>query len=77
MELAIPFLDLFREEFFVALGQALEWSDDDAQRILARPRILRKAQRPRQRRVRRGRSGDGRRLPDLSSTASGCCSIRR
>jgi hypothetical protein len=30
MELAIPFLDLFREEFFVALGQALEWSDDDA-----------------------------------------------
>jgi hypothetical protein len=30
MELAIPFLDLFREEFFVALGQALTWSDDDA-----------------------------------------------
>lgn len=30
MELAIPFLDLFREEFFVALGQALSWSDDDA-----------------------------------------------
>jgi hypothetical protein len=30
MELAIPFLDLFREEFFVALGQALDWSDDDA-----------------------------------------------
>jgi hypothetical protein len=30
MELAIPFLDLFREEFFVALGQALEWGDEDA-----------------------------------------------
>jgi len=30
MELGIPFLDLFREEFFVALGQALEWSDEDA-----------------------------------------------
>ncbi|HXX43989.1 MAG TPA: hypothetical protein VEJ38_04630 [Candidatus Acidoferrales bacterium] len=30
LELAIPFLDLFREEFFVALGQALSWSDDDA-----------------------------------------------
>jgi hypothetical protein len=30
MELAIPFLDLFREEFFVALGQYLEWSHGDA-----------------------------------------------
>jgi hypothetical protein len=30
LELAIPFLDLFREEFFVALGQAMNWSDDDA-----------------------------------------------
>jgi hypothetical protein len=30
MELGIPFLDLFREEFFVALGQWLEWSDEDA-----------------------------------------------
>jgi len=30
LELAIPFLDLFREEFFVALGQALNWSHDDA-----------------------------------------------
>jgi hypothetical protein len=33
MELAIPFLDLFREEFFVALGQALEWDDEDAQQF--------------------------------------------
>jgi len=30
MELAIPFLDLFREEFFVALGQSLEWTQEDA-----------------------------------------------
>jgi hypothetical protein len=30
LELAIPLLDLFREEFFVALGQALQWSDADA-----------------------------------------------
>lgn len=29
-DLAIPLLDLFREEFFVALGQALDWSDEDA-----------------------------------------------
>lgn len=31
LDLAIPLLDLFREEFFVALGQALNWSDADAQ----------------------------------------------
>jgi len=31
LDLAIPLLDLFREEFFVALGQALEWTEDDAQ----------------------------------------------
>jgi hypothetical protein len=31
LDLAIPLLDLFREEFFVALGQALEWDDEDAQ----------------------------------------------
>ena len=30
LDLAIPLLDLFREEFFVALGQALQWSDADA-----------------------------------------------
>ncbi|HKN62454.1 MAG TPA: hypothetical protein VJW93_14830, partial [Candidatus Acidoferrales bacterium] len=29
-EFAIPLLDLFREEFFVALGQALNWGEDDA-----------------------------------------------
>src|SRR5271170_6846162 len=26
LDMAIPFLDLFREEFFVALGQSLGWS---------------------------------------------------
>jgi hypothetical protein len=31
LDLAIPFLDLFREEFFVALGQSLSWSNEDAQ----------------------------------------------
>lgn len=31
LELAIPLLDLFREEFFVALGQALDWSEENAQ----------------------------------------------
>jgi hypothetical protein len=31
IELAIPLLDMFREEFFVALGQALEWKEEDAQ----------------------------------------------
>jgi hypothetical protein len=30
LDLVIPFLDLFREEFFVALGQALDWTDSDA-----------------------------------------------
>ena len=29
-DIAIPLLDLFREEFFVALGQALMWTDEDA-----------------------------------------------
>jgi hypothetical protein len=31
LDLAIPFLDLFREEFFVALGQSLSWGEEDAQ----------------------------------------------
>jgi hypothetical protein len=31
MELAIPFLDLFREEFFVALGRSLDWTGRDAE----------------------------------------------
>ncbi len=30
-ELSIPILDLFREEFFTALGQALEWTERDAE----------------------------------------------
>jgi hypothetical protein len=31
LELAIPFLDLFREEFFLALGQALQWTQEEAE----------------------------------------------
>lgn len=31
MDIAIPLLDLFREEFFVALGQSLDWTQEDAQ----------------------------------------------
>jgi len=30
IEIGLPLLDLFREEFFVALGQALNWREDDA-----------------------------------------------
>jgi hypothetical protein len=33
LDLAIPLLDLFREEFFVALGQALDWTEDDARQF--------------------------------------------
>lgn len=33
LDLAIPLLDLFREEFFVALGQALDWTEEDAQQF--------------------------------------------
>jgi hypothetical protein len=33
LEIAIPLLDLFREEFFVALGQSLDWSQEDAQQF--------------------------------------------
>lgn len=30
IEIGLPLLDLFREEFFVALGQALSWREEDA-----------------------------------------------
>jgi hypothetical protein len=33
LDLAIPLLDLFREEFFVALGQSLDWTQEDAQQF--------------------------------------------
>src|SRR5215472_19281880 len=33
LEIAIPLLDLFREEFFVAMGQSLDWSEEDAQQF--------------------------------------------
>ena len=29
LDLSIPLLDLFREEFFVALGQVMAWTDED------------------------------------------------
>lgn len=31
IEIGLPLLDLFREEFFVALGQALNWREQDAE----------------------------------------------
>ena len=77
MELGIPFLDLFREEFFVALGQWLEWSDEDAEEFwrdlefyeqLSAPAArVRSAAHARQKETCRGRSW----------TAWGCCSIPR
>ena len=30
IEIGLPLLDLFREEFFVALGQALRWGEEEA-----------------------------------------------
>ena len=30
IEIGLPLLDLFREEFFVALGQALNWGEEEA-----------------------------------------------
>ena len=43
-ELPSPFFDLFREEFFVALGQALEWTDADAQEFWRDLELCRKLQ---------------------------------
>jgi hypothetical protein len=50
LELAIPLLDLFREEFFVALGQALEWSDGDAQEFWRDLELYERLARPEPRR---------------------------
>ena len=50
MEIAIPFLDLFREEFFVALGQTLDWSDEDAQEFWRDLELYEKLAAPEQRR---------------------------
>jgi hypothetical protein len=33
LEFAIAFLDLFREEFFVALGRSLDWNNEEAERF--------------------------------------------
>ena len=48
LELAIPLLDMFREEFFVALGRALDWDDDEANEFWRDLEILRE---PEQRRT--------------------------
>jgi len=62
MELAIPFLDLFREEFFVALGRALDWTDRDAEEFwrdleLYEQLAAREPRRPAQRASRTAASG--------------------
>jgi hypothetical protein len=62
MELAIPFLDLFREEFFVALGRSLDWTDRDAEEFwrdleLYEQLVAREPRRPAQRASRTAASG--------------------
>ena len=62
MELAIPFLDLFREEFFVALGRSLDWTDRDAEEFwrdleLYEQLAAREPRRPAQRASRTAASG--------------------
>ncbi len=62
MELAIPFLDLFREEFFFALGRALDWTDRDAEEFwrdleLYEQLAAREPRRPTQRASRTAASG--------------------
>jgi hypothetical protein len=61
-DLAIPLLDLFREEFFVALGQALNWTDEDAREFWRDLDVYQKLagrepQRPATRRGQTGASG--------------------
>lgn len=61
-DLAIPLLDLFREEFFVALGQALMWTDDDAREFWRDLDVYqtlsgRESQRPTKRRTQSNASG--------------------
>jgi hypothetical protein len=60
-EFAIPVLDLFREEFFVALGQALSWTEQDADEFWRDLELYEKLQRGEQRRSARS----------IRSTASG------
>jgi len=54
LELAIPFLDLFREEFFVALGEAMNWSDEDAKEFWRDLDIYRRLAAPASRGTQRG-----------------------
>ena len=74
MDLAIPLLDLFREEFFVALGQSLEWTQEDAQQFWRDYSLYEKLS---------GKESRGKfpakwfaaALPAPSSIAPRCCSI--
>jgi hypothetical protein len=50
-EMAIPFLDLFREEFFVALGQAMQWTDEDAEEFWRDLELYEKLKSPEPRRA--------------------------
>jgi hypothetical protein len=56
-ELAIPLLDLFREEFFIALGQALEWNEEDAREFWRDLELYEQLSRPASERANRRRPG--------------------
>ena len=75
LDLAIPLLDLFREEFFVALGHALRWTDQDAREFWHDLELYESltAHEPRRQ---QGRA-PAQSLPGRSSTAPRCCSIHR
>ena len=60
-EFAIPVLDLFREEFFVALGQALSWTQQDADEFWRDLELYEKLQ----------PAGQGRSVRKVRSAASG------
>jgi hypothetical protein len=69
MDLAIPLLDLFREEFFVALGQALDWNEDDAQQFWRDLEIYEELSKLAPRRRAGGRSHAGASGPFVDRTA--------
>ena len=73
MDLAIPLLDLFREEFFVALGQALRWTDEDAQAFWHDLELYESLAANEPRRSAHGAPSP----PDLLWTAPRCCWILR
>ena len=76
LDLAIPLLDLFREEFFVALGQALRWTDEDAQEFWHDLELYENLTAHEAARASKAAAAAPS-LPDRSWTASRCCSIRR